>query len=103
MRRGYDELAGSPDCDVPIAGIGVEKVSLLDAQPRLERSRRIVESRVDDLTRSRANLLSDRIVAFKDIRLPPGFRALCSDCESNNAAADDERFDVGNGGKRAFI
>ena len=92
LRRRDDELAAALIRDLLAIAVLVEQLVPLDAQTRLERSRRVVDPRVDDAAVV-SRLMARKLVLLLQQRQPDSgvtCDQLASDRETEDASADDD-------------
>ena len=92
--RGDDQLAAAPVLDAARLGVAVEELLALDAGPRLQAARRVVDAGVDHLAVARAGLGADRVGALEDDDLAPGRGQPLRDREPDDAGPDDDAVDA---------
>jgi hypothetical protein len=94
---GDDQLAAAPMRDAMRLAIGIEPRPALDAEPRLQAARGVIDAGVDHLAVARRGLLAGRGARFHHDDGAAGERQRARDCEADDARADDERVDVAHG------
>ena len=89
---GDDQLAVLARLDSPLAAIGVEQAGPLDTEPRLERSRRVVDARVDHPAGMGGLVGRQPVLALQHAEAGFGVpgEKLARHRESQYAAADDD-------------
>ena len=88
-----DELAATPVRNAVSGEKRVKSLAPRNAQLRLERPGRIVDSRVDDLAVARAGAGADRAFRFEDDHFAAGKREGPGARQADHACAYDDRID----------
>src|SRR6266705_1780782 len=88
-----DELAATPVRNAVLREKRVKSLAARDAQLRLERAARIVDSRVDDFAVARAGAGADRAFRFEDDHLATSKREGSCARQADHACAYDDRID----------
>ena len=93
-RRRDDELAAAPVADAARFAVRIEQAPAGDAEPRLQRRRRVVEAGVDDFAVARAGAVADAGCRLEHDRLAAAQRQLARDREADRAGPDDDGIDA---------
>ena len=88
-----DDFAATLVVDRSRFAIRVELYLACDTEACLERARRVVHARVDDLGVSRGDLLADARMSLEHEHLAAGERECARNGEPDDAGADDDAFD----------
>ena len=91
---GDDQLAAAGMGDASFGQIGIEPVLAGHAEPRLQRTLRIVEAGMDDLAVARGCLGADPFGGLDHQHLAPGQRQRPRDGEADDAGPDHHALDI---------
>ena len=91
---GDENLAAAPERHAMIFAEAIEHLPSLDAGPRLQRSRRIIEAGMDDLAVARGYAAADAALRLDDDDLASGHGERAADGEPDHTGADDDAIDI---------
>jgi len=96
-RRGHDQLAQLPVRHTALGAIGVEHLLALHTQPRLERTRGVINARVDDLAVARAGACADGVFRFEHQHLAARERQRPPHSQPNHPGPDHNSINLFHG------
>ena len=97
LAAGDDQLAAAPVRDAALGAIGVEHLAAGDAEPGLERARRVIDAGMDHLAVARADARAERALGFEQQHFAALRGEFARHGEADDAGADDGAIDFFHG------